>query len=155
MITKELNGWHVLRPGHESEDMPQVAGMECLVTIENIYGQILTTLAFTGYGDFTWYTYVTIYQEQYRENERNGDNRLSKAFRVLAWKPKPEPYNPFMQDIRYTVAAVKKRIKTKQSTMEIVKDILPLLTQNFFYSEGEEIEKYDSFARKFWKDDGY
>lgn len=128
--------WKQVRTGHEIEDEPQAAGCEVLVTVENTFGQISVRTAFTGYGDFKWYTN----DRTCMEDARQGNNRLHHAFKVLAWMPKPEAYNPYMLDGRYLLDEVRGRVRTKRSTMEICKDVIPAIESH--------MQEIDTWRRK-------
>lgn len=115
------NGWNIIR---STADYPDTAGYEVLVTIESITtGQLAVTFAFIGYGDNIWYTC----DNHYMQDPKGKDNRFHKTYRVIAWKEKPEPYNPYLIDGRKLVNKVSERIKTDRSTMEIKKDIIPMI----------------------------
>lgn len=65
--------------------LPDVAGYKCLVVAINKFGQKSVFTAFTGYGDFKWYTTDVIYM-----NKANR-NTVSDAWTITHWMPLPEP----------------------------------------------------------------
>ncbi len=106
------------------EDLPDTAGYEVLVTIEAKYTSLLSvTTAFIGYGDDVWYTM----DKGHMQDPNGRDNRLSSAYKVIAWADKPKPYNPYLIDGRRVIKKCSERIKSDRSTMEIKKDIIPMI----------------------------
>lgn len=70
------NGWIPC-----SERSPEIAGYSVLATLENTYGQKRVTHIFTGYG----------LQPFWHCNNLEYDLNVWK---VIAWMPLPEPYQP-------------------------------------------------------------
>lgn len=67
--------------------LPEAAGYACLVTAVNRFGQKDVFEAFTGYGDFKWYTYDVTKMKDHR----SADNSVSDAWTITHWMEKPEP----------------------------------------------------------------
>lgn len=63
--------------------LPDVEGYKCLVAAINKFGQKSVFTAFTGYGDFKWYTTDVIYM-----NKANR-NTVSDAWTITHWMPLP------------------------------------------------------------------
>ena len=136
--------WHPIRPMHEAEDMPQIAGYKCLVTIENKYGQISTTTAFTGYGDYKWYACESVYYT----DVKSGKNQLHPACRVLAWQEMPEAYNPYAFDVRYFINDIRNRAEDLKAS-----DVIARLEDGFIHDhEWLTIQEHDKHAERFWED---
>jgi len=66
---------------------PDAAGYECLVCAANTFGQKDVFIAFTGYGDFKWYTMDITKIGKYV----HGNNEVSEAWTITHWMPLPEP----------------------------------------------------------------
>lgn len=65
--------------------LPDAAGYKCLVAAINKFGQKSVFTAFTGYGDFEWYTTDVIYM-----NKANRST-VSEGWTITHWMPLPEP----------------------------------------------------------------
>jgi len=68
------------------ERMPEGAGYACLVCAVNRFGQQDVFEAFTGYGDFKWYTYDATKMKYPSRN-----NEVSEAWKITHWMEKPLP----------------------------------------------------------------
>ncbi len=119
------------KPIFEWTDLPEHAGIEVDLTVENRFGQIFVTTAFQGYGDFKWHTYNCAFMEDWK----SGDNRLSHNWRPLAWRHRPEPYNPYLIDARYLIKDLNELVKTERSTIEIKGKLIPLVEDHLLYNE--------------------
>lgn len=119
------------KPILEWTDLPEYAGMEVDLTVENRFGQIFVTTAFQGYGDFKWHTNNIAFME----DRKSGDNRLSHNWKPLAWRHRPEPYNPYLIDARFLIEKLNDRVKTERSTIEIKKKLIPLVEDHLIHDE--------------------
>lgn len=73
-----------------SERLPDEAGKGVLVTAVNMFGQKNKFIAFQGYGDFKWHTETNTYT-----NDPSSTNtEVGERWKILAWMPLPEPYEP-------------------------------------------------------------
>lgn len=143
-----MGEWNIIRKGHEVEDMPQIAGYECLVSIENKCGQIFTTLAFTGYSDYKWYTN----NSSYKQEPTGKDNHLHDAWKVLAWMPKPTPYNPYERDIRYVISRLSDKKKQGKKYIEL-QAAIDEIEDGFVYDHDyQSVREHDSHATFFWEE---
>lgn len=64
-----------------SKQLPDKAGYNVLATIENSFGQRRVTIIFTGYGDESFW-------------HCNNKEYDLEVWKVIAWQPLPEPYQP-------------------------------------------------------------
>lgn len=137
--------WYPIRPNHEAEDMPDIAGYRCLVTVENKFGQISVTTAFTGYSDFKWYAC----ESAYYTDVKLGKNELHPAWRVLAWQEMPESYNPYAFDVRYFINDMKARGDDEIKASDVIKRL-----EDGFICDHEwlTIQEHDKHAEKFWEE---
>ncbi len=111
------------KPIVEMTDLLVQAGVEVDLTVENAHGQISVTTAFLDCCGFGWCTndYICM------ENPEAGDNRIHHSLKPLAWRPRPEPYNPYLIDGRYLIGELNGMVKTKRSTIEIKGKLIPLV----------------------------
>ena len=75
---QEAQGWVSVK-----DKLPDAAGYKCLVAAINKFGQKSVFTAFTGYGDFEWYTTDVIYM-----NKANR-NTVSEVWTITHWMPLP------------------------------------------------------------------
>ncbi len=143
-------GW---KPIVDWNDYPQYAGMPVLMTVQNGFGQLSVTPIFAGYGDGKWYAIDPHYWKypigaypQLPEGVRNR-NELNPAWKILAWRYMPEPYNPYKIDIRYLIKELDEKVKTERSTIEIKKKLIPLVEEHIIYDDPKS-----TFYER-WKED--
>ena len=86
--------WNVIDRAHTvggwisvKDRIPDAAGYACLVCATNVFGQQSVFIAFTGYGDFKWYTMDTTKIGKFV----HGDNEVSEAWTITHWQPLPNP----------------------------------------------------------------
>lgn len=82
IVFKEKERWISVK-----DRLPETAGYACLVTAVNRFGQKVVFEAFTGYGDFMWYTYDVTKMKDHRL----ADNSVSDAWTITHWMEMPEP----------------------------------------------------------------
>lgn len=129
------------KPILDWKDLPQYAGCPALMTVENKYGQLSVTEVYPGYGDGKWYAVDPRYYEYplglYPELPEGVKNRntLHPAYKMIAWMPIPDAYNPYKIDVRYLIEELERLIKTPRSTIEIEKKLIPLIEDHLLYSD--------------------
>ena len=67
---------------------PEQAGYRCLVSAEYGDGKRCVFTAFTGYGDFKWYTYDCVYMAKIKSP---SDNTVHQNYTITHWMPLPQP----------------------------------------------------------------
>ena len=135
------------KPIYKPGDEPEYAGLEVLLTVENRFGQISTTTAFQGYGDFKWYTN----DRTCMEDPKGGDNHLNHALKPLAWMFKPEPYNPYARDIRYLIEDIERKAEAGAETMTT--EEATRMTEELIINDSERVF-YDSWKKRRIRDIG-
>lgn len=72
-----------------SERLPEMCGLEVLLTVKNKYGQKFVCKAFTNYMKEGRLMFKTNEKEYCEKSE---SSMLSEAWMPIAWMPLPEPY---------------------------------------------------------------
>lgn len=122
------------KPIKEWTDMPEQAGVPFLATIENGFSQLHVAVLFLGYGDGKIYTCDYNYAVGKEEGEKYS-NMLSDAWKILAWMPLPDAYNPYEIDVRYLIGELSEKVEANMKTIEIKDRLIPMIESHLLWDD--------------------